>query len=159
MNRNESCSIRPRASVGGLLPLLVLLLPAVGRAEFTWATNDGRVTITRYTGPGVAQPGDKHRGRRVFLLHCLTNVTFGAGVTTIGRTAFAGCTGLRSVTIPNGVAQIAGSAFENCTALGSITIPDSVTELGVDALFGCTGLTNAILGAGFTTDFKPADSN
>ena len=63
-------------------------------------------------------------------------------VTTIGNSAFGGCTCLTSIIIPDSVTTIGGSAFSGCTGLTSITIPDSVTSIGYDAFFGCTGLTS-----------------
>jgi len=61
-------------------------------------------------------------------------------VTSIGESAFSGCTGLTSITIPDGVTTIGDYAFENCTGLTSITIPNSVTSIGPNAFAGCTGL-------------------
>ena len=37
-----------------LLPLLLLALPAVVQAQYTYTTNNGAITITGYTGPGGA---------------------------------------------------------------------------------------------------------
>ena len=54
-------------------------------------------------------------------------------VTSIGKDAFYGCTGLIEITIPDSVTSIGGSAFSNCTGLTSITIPDSVTNIGYNA--------------------------
>lgn len=34
--------------------MLLLALPAVVQAQFTFTTNNGTITITRYTGPGGA---------------------------------------------------------------------------------------------------------
>lgn len=39
------------------------------------------------------------------------------GSTSIGSSAFAGCSGLTSVTIPDSVTSIAGSAFAGCSGL------------------------------------------
>ena len=47
-----------------------------------------------------------------------------------------------SYTIPDSVTSIGDSAFSGCTGLTSITIPDSVTSIGEDAFWMCTGLTN-----------------
>ena len=63
-------------------------------------------------------------------------------VTSIGRSAFRGCTDMTSITIPNNVTYIEDSAFYGCTSLTSITIPNSVTDIGSYAFYGCTSLTS-----------------
>ena len=42
-----------------------------------------------------------------------------------------------AVTIPDSVTSIGRSAFSGCTSLTSITIPDSVTSIGERAFYGC----------------------
>jgi hypothetical protein len=41
------------------------------------------------------------------------------------------------VTIPSGVTSIGDSAFSGCTGLTSVTIPDSATSIGGYAFFDC----------------------
>lgn len=48
-------------------------------------------------------------------------MTIPNSVTTIGRAAFSGCTGLTSVTIPYSVTSIGESAFKYCSGLTSVT--------------------------------------
>jgi hypothetical protein len=69
-------------------------------------------------------------------------VTIGSGVTSIGGSAFFGCSGLTSITIPNGVTSIGNYAFFGCSSLTSITIPNSVTSIDYYAFKGCDGLTS-----------------
>ena len=48
----------------------------------------------------------------------------GNSVTTIGNSAFYGCSGLTSVTIPNSVTSIGGAAFYNCSSLEKVIVND-----------------------------------
>jgi len=72
-------------------------------------------------------------------------VEIGKGVTSIGDSAFDGCTNLTSVTIPNSVTSIGTWAFQDCRELTSVTIPDSVTSIGENAFFGDEGLTSVTI--------------
>ena len=81
----------------------------------------------------------------------LTNVTIGSSVTSIGGYAFSHCTSLTSITIPDSVTSIVNSAFKGCTGLTSATIGDSVTSIGSSAFEGCTGLISVTIGNGVTS--------
>lgn len=56
-------------------------------------------------------------------------------VTTIGESAFYGCTELTSISIPNSVTTIHDDAFCYCSNLTTVTIPNSVTSIGSRAFF------------------------
>jgi hypothetical protein len=110
------------ACAARLLPLLLLLsLPAVVQAQFTFTTNNGAITITDYTGSGG-----------VVVIPSATN---GYPVTCIGNSAFANCVKLTNVTIPDSVTSIGSGfppvpgAFSNCTNLTSVTMGNSVTNI------------------------------
>ena len=77
---------------------------------------------------------------------CLTRVTIPDSVTYIDDSAFYDCSGLTSVTIGKNVTSIGWHAFYYCSELTSITIPDSVTSIGDWAFQGCSGLTSVTIG-------------
>ena len=72
-------------------------------------------------------------------------------ITTIGSSAFSGCTSLTSITIPDSVTSIGSSAFDDCTALTEVIIPDSVTEIGSYAFDDCTALKMITIGTSVAT--------
>ena len=83
-----------------------------------------------------------------------TSVTIPNSVTSIGESAFSGCSGLTSVTIPNNVTSIAWSAFSNCSGLTSIDVASENTHYssidGVlynyaqDTLIQCPGAKTSV---------------
>ena len=75
----------------------------------------------------------------------LTSVNIPNSVTSIGQSAFYGCSSLTSVTIPNSVTSIGGGAFYECSSLTSVTIPNSVTSIGDYAFSYCSSLTSVTI--------------
>ena len=81
----------------------------------------------------------------------IETATIGAGVTSVGMTAFTGCTALKSVTLPDGLKTIEENAFLGCTALKSVTLPDGLKTLGEAAFASCSALTSIELPASLET--------
>ena len=72
-------------------------------------------------------------------------------VTSIGNSAFSGCSGLTSFTIPASITSIGTSAFSGCRSLTRITIPASVTSVGTSAFSSCSSLTSVTILDGVTS--------
>ena len=70
------------------------------------------------------------------------NTVIPEGVTTIGASAFGGCSSLTEIHIPGSVTLIDAWAFMDCSGLIAVTIPSSVSFIGNVAFNGCTGLSS-----------------
>ena len=81
----------------------------------------------------------------------LTSITIPNSVTSIGSSAFYDCSSLTSITIPNSVTSIDSYAFSNCSSLTSITIPNSVTSIGSYAFSDCSSLISVTIGNSVTS--------
>ena len=66
-------------------------------------------------------------------------------VTSIGNSAFHGCSSLISIVLSDSVTSIGEDAFRDCSGLMGITIPNSVTSIGESAFDGCSSLTSMTL--------------
>jgi hypothetical protein len=132
-----------------LLRSLIFLLPTAAQAQFTFATNNGALTITSYTGNAttlsIPSTTNGHSvtgiGSGAFIrMSSLTNVSIPESVVTIGDSAFASCFGLASINIPDSITYIGSRAFDGCK-LTSINIPQYVTNIGYQAFSECQSLT------------------
>ncbi|SEV83403.1 leucine-rich repeat protein [[Clostridium] fimetarium] len=106
--------------------VMISIIPATGAKAATsgdFVVSSG--ILTKYTGTGGA----------VVIPESL-------GVTSIGASAFYGCTSISSIIIPTGVKGIGFKAFSNCTSLTSVNIPDCVTTISDYAFSGCTSLSS-----------------
>jgi len=61
----------------------------------------------------------------------ITNLVIPNSVTSIGDTAFYGCSGLTSVTIGSGVTSIGREAFWNCSGLKKVIVKDIAAWCGI----------------------------
>jgi hypothetical protein len=104
-----------RLSAWLLLVITLLLLLGGERAQaqstngLAYAVTNGSVTITGFDCGSSS-------------IVVIPDVIAGLPVTSIGVSAFQGCTSLTSVTIPNNVTSIGGGAFYGCTGLSSIQV-------------------------------------
>ena len=88
-------------------------------------------SCTSLTGIWVAE-GSSHYSSDA------SGVLFNKDMTTLVQ-----CPGaFAAYTIPDSVTSIGGSAFRGCSSLTSVTIPDSVTSIGEWAFSGCDNLTD-----------------
>ena len=109
-----------------------------GKALYYNITSNSTVAVTyKYIGDYVSG--------NVVIPSTVTYNDTTYSVTSIGKSAFSGCSGLTSIDIPSSVTSIGDYAFKNCSGLTSITIPTGVTSIGVYAFYYCSGLTSVII--------------
>ena len=105
----------------------MLALPATMHGQFTYTTNQGTITITKYTGPGGSVT--------------IPEAINGLPVVTIGNAAFSPCSALTDVTIPNMVSRLGANAFQYCFSLTNVVLPNALTNIEDYAFEYCGALT------------------
>ncbi len=79
----------------------------------------------------------------------LKTVNIGKNVTSIGASAFSGCTSLTAVKFKGTKCKTIGTkAFKGAKKLKSITLPNSVQKIGNNAFESCSVLTTVTIGTG-----------
>lgn len=91
--------------------------------DCTWALNGTVLTVS-----GSGAMGDYTESDPAPWGTSVTEIVIDPGVTSVGASAFAGCTALTSVSIPKMVTSIGNSAFAGCTALESVLYEGSLSE-------------------------------
>lgn len=137
----------------------LLLLSPLARAQFTYTTNQGVVTITGYTGTNgivaipstiVGLPVTTIASMAFYQRFVLTNVTIPDSVTNIGSSAFYNCIRMTNVDLGTNVLTIGSSAFQGCSGLVDVALPNTLTNLGSSAFASCNHLIGISLGTNLT---------
>lgn len=72
----------------------------------------------------------------------ITSITINYGVTSIGTSAFTGCSNVQQINIPDSVEHIDPYAFSFCKGLHTVKLPASLTLISEDLFAECANLKN-----------------
>lgn len=80
-------------------------------------------------------------------------------VTSIGKGAFSGATGMTAIAMDGSIGSIEDAAFKGCTGITSVEIPQRTTFVGASAFEGCTKLGTVTLSSRLNTIKNRAFAN
>lgn len=72
----------------------------------------------------------------------ITSITIDYGVTSIGTSAFTGCSNVQQINIPDSVEHIYPYAFSFCKGLHTVQLPSSLTLISEELFAECDNLKN-----------------
>ncbi|MBR3887542.1 MAG: leucine-rich repeat domain-containing protein [Clostridia bacterium] len=75
----------------------------------------------------------------------LATVTFGNGITTIGKEMFNDCLNLKTVNFSDSIMSIGYYAFNECESLNTLNLPKNLTYIDQGAFRCCEGLTSIVI--------------
>ncbi|WP_214658725.1 leucine-rich repeat protein [Candidatus Formimonas warabiya] len=155
------------------LALILTLVPAAGQTAgetgttgiWKWKVlDDGTLSITGCTAPSgdLTLPDSFMIGSSpvpvtriennafkpsnpIFFPSAIKTFAMPDTVTSVGDSAFSGCSKLTSVTLSQNLRNIEASAFYNCGSLTEVIIPDSVESIGSAAFSNCGSLVSVTL--------------
>ena len=113
------------------MPEVIYKATVYGNGQSYGIVEDNSGTITQGEVRGLEIPYSS-----------ITSVSISDSVTSIGASAFQGCSSLQMVVVNNKIRTIGNQAFQNCTSLTSFTMTDSVRTVGDMAFAGCTNLSS-----------------
>ncbi len=139
-----NCSILPTITIPGSVM-------TIGKSAFSGC---GKLTnVVFANGEGDMSIGSSVLGSSVKTLYIgrniigipfkglsITELTIDGGATTIGSSAYSGCTKLKKLTVGNSVTQIGNSAFNGCTQLAEVSLGTGLTSIGELAFYNCGAL-------------------
>lgn len=119
---------------------------ATGRCgdSITWTLDDsGNLTLS-----GSGEMWNNGYDDSPFKDYEIRKATVKYGITSIGDSAFSGCSGMTELTLPNSVTSIGDCAFYGCTGLTELILPNSVRSIGDIAFTYCSGLEKITVESG-----------
>ena len=138
-----------------ILLLVMMLLPMVASAydrngtcgeNLTWVYDEASQALT-ISGTGAMYDYSSYPLTPWYgICDKIKTVVINDGTTSIGKSAFYGCSGLTSIAIPNSVTSIGFFAFGRCSGLTSVSIPNSVTSIWDGAFQYCSNLAFVTIG-------------